>query len=77
MGGPKTHKAHTAKPAATPAAGKDGHKFTPRPPAPVAERLPKLYRALTDQVNDGFFDNAKKTCKKGESGGVEREIPPR
>jgi signal recognition particle subunit SRP72 len=41
-------------------------KFTPRPPLPAAERLPRLYRALTDQVNDGFFDNAKKTCKRSE-----------
>lgn len=41
-------------------------KFTPRPPIPAAERLPRLYRALTDQVNDGYFDNAKKTCKRSE-----------
>ncbi|BEJ16066.1 hypothetical protein CspHIS471_0506710 [Cutaneotrichosporon sp. HIS471] len=39
-------------------------KFTPRPARPASERLPRLYRALTDQVNDGFFDNAKKTCKQ-------------
>ncbi|KAL1411291.1 hypothetical protein Q8F55_002242 [Vanrija albida] len=59
MPAPKT------KPAAAPAAaGKRSKVFTPRPPLSAAERLPKLYRALTDQVNDGYFDNAKQTCKK-------------
>lgn len=58
--------------AKTPAKGDiqvvDGkRKFTPRAPIPAAERLPRLYRALTDQVNDGYFDNAKKTCKRSES----------
>ncbi|WWC61202.1 uncharacterized protein I303_103782 [Kwoniella dejecticola CBS 10117] len=38
--------------------------FTPRPPRSVEERLPKLYRALTDQVDDGYYANAIKTCKK-------------
>ncbi|WVQ98657.1 hypothetical protein IAU59_005788 [Kwoniella sp. CBS 9459] len=38
--------------------------FVPRGPRTVEERLPKLYRALTDQVDDGYFDNAVKTCKK-------------
>jgi signal recognition particle subunit SRP72 len=68
MGGPKTHLAKgpaSDTKANAPAAAADGkRKFTPRAPAPVTERLPKLYRALTDQVNDGVFDNAKKTCKK-------------
>lgn len=53
-----------AKPAIQIVDGK--RKFTPRPPIPAAERLPCLYRALTDQVNDGYFDNAKKTCKRSE-----------
>ncbi|WRT67060.1 uncharacterized protein IL334_004026 [Kwoniella shivajii] len=38
--------------------------FTARPPRSAEERLPKLYRALTDQVDDGYFVNAIKTCKK-------------
>lgn len=41
--------------------------FSPKPPRPAEERLPKLYRALTDQVDDGYFENAIKTCKKSES----------
>ncbi|KAE8538054.1 hypothetical protein D1P53_006121 [Cryptococcus gattii VGV] len=49
-----------AKPASTP----KRKPFTPRPPRPAEERLPKLYRALTDQVDDGYFENAIKTCKK-------------
>lgn len=44
----------------------DKRKWTPRPARPASERLPKLYRALADQVNDGYFDNAKKTCRKSE-----------
>ncbi|CAD6577284.1 MAG: hypothetical protein TREMPRED_001899 [Tremellales sp. Tagirdzhanova-0007] len=35
--------------------------FTPRPPRSADERLPTLYRALTDQVDDGYFQNAIKT----------------
>ncbi|WVR05118.1 hypothetical protein IAU60_002130 [Kwoniella sp. DSM 27419] len=38
--------------------------FVPRPPRSAEERLPKLYRALTDQVDDGHLQNAIKTCKK-------------
>ncbi|OCF55321.1 signal recognition particle subunit SRP72 [Kwoniella mangroviensis CBS 10435] len=38
--------------------------FTPRPARSAEERLPKLYRSLTDQVDDGYFTNAIKTCKK-------------
>ncbi|WWC69534.1 uncharacterized protein I206_103476 [Kwoniella pini CBS 10737] len=38
--------------------------FTPRPPRSIEERLPKLYRALTDQVDDGYYANAIRTCKK-------------
>lgn len=45
----------------------DKRKWVPRPARPASERLPKLYRALADQVNDGYFDNAKKTCRKSES----------
>ncbi|CAK9780893.1 hypothetical protein CC85DRAFT_284709 [Cutaneotrichosporon oleaginosum] len=65
---PKKQQKAPARPAA-PTKGEikivDGkRKFTPRPPLPAAQRLPRLYRALTDQVNDGFFDNAKKTCKR-------------
>lgn len=52
----------SSKPAAKPDYSK--RKFTPRAPLPAAERLPKLYRALTDQVHDNHFDNAKKTCKR-------------
>lgn len=48
----------------------DKRKWTPRPARPASERLPKLYRALADQVNDGYFDNAKKTCRKSESPSV-------
>jgi len=44
--------------------------FTPKPPRPAAERLPKLYRGLTDQINEGHLANAKKTCKKSESRAV-------
>lgn len=43
--------------------------FTPKPPRPAAERLPKLYRGLTDQINEGHLANAKKTCKKSEPRG--------
>ncbi|ORX39803.1 hypothetical protein BD324DRAFT_615041 [Kockovaella imperatae] len=39
-------------------------KFTPRPARSAEERLPTLYRGLTDQVNDGHFQNAIKTCRK-------------
>ncbi|TXT13786.1 hypothetical protein VHUM_01153 [Vanrija humicola] len=60
MPAPKTK----AAPVASAAAGKRSKVFTPRAPLSAAERLPKLYRALTDQVNDGYFDNAKQTCKK-------------
>ncbi|WVQ71587.1 hypothetical protein IAR50_001127 [Cryptococcus sp. DSM 104548] len=38
--------------------------FTPKPPRPVEERLPRLYRSLSDQVDEGYFENAVKTCKK-------------
>jgi len=38
--------------------------FKPKPPRPAAERLPKLYRGLTDQINEGHLANAKKTCRK-------------
>ncbi|WVW83191.1 hypothetical protein I302_105209 [Kwoniella bestiolae CBS 10118] len=49
----------------TKAVSSKGNKtFTPRPPRSAEERLPKLYRALTDQVDDGYFANAIKTCKK-------------
>lgn len=51
-----------AKPASTP----KRKPFTPKPSRPAEERLPKLYRALTDQVDDGYFENAIKTCKKSE-----------
>lgn len=59
---PKTAKTAPKASAAKPDYAK--RKFTPRAPLPAAERLPKLYRALTDQVHDGYFDNAKKTCKR-------------
>ncbi len=39
---------------------------TPRPPRIASDRLPVLYRALTDQVDDGYFHNAISTCKKSE-----------
>lgn len=56
------------KPAAQGKAAVGAHKkWTPRPARPASERLPKLYRALADQVNDGYFDNAKKTCRKSAS----------
>lgn len=63
---PPKHRGQQAKATPAPAVPTKyrGGKFIPRPPAPVSERLPKLYRALADQVNDGYFDNAKKTCKK-------------
>ncbi|KAK8869879.1 hypothetical protein IAR55_000447 [Kwoniella newhampshirensis] len=38
--------------------------FVPRRPRTAEEKLPQLYRALTDQVDDGYFQNAIKTCKK-------------
>ncbi|EIW69627.1 hypothetical protein TREMEDRAFT_68788 [Tremella mesenterica DSM 1558] len=38
--------------------------FTPRSPKSAEERLPQLYRGLVDQVNDGYFQNAIKTCRK-------------
>ncbi|WWD15845.1 hypothetical protein CI109_100269 [Kwoniella shandongensis] len=38
--------------------------FVARPPRSAEERLPQLYRALTDQVDDGYFQNAIKTSKK-------------
>ncbi|WWC90115.1 uncharacterized protein L201_005048 [Kwoniella dendrophila CBS 6074] len=48
----------------TAAPTKSRKTFTPRPPRSVEERLPKLYRALTDQIDDGYYSNAIKTCKK-------------
>lgn len=63
---PKTKQ--QAKPQATKPGEK--RKWTPRPARPASERLPKLYRALADQVNDGYFDNAKKTCRKSEYTGA-------
>lgn len=51
-----------------PAAAKDSKPrrtpFKPKDPLPAEERLPKLYRALTDQVEGSHFDGAVKTCKK-------------
>jgi hypothetical protein len=38
--------------------------FKPKEPLPAAERLPKLYRALTDQVEGSHFAGAIKTCQK-------------
>ena len=38
--------------------------FVPRPTRPAEERLPKLYRGLTDQLDEGHFANAIKTCRK-------------
>ncbi|KAK4685474.1 signal recognition particle subunit SRP72, partial [Tremellales sp. Uapishka_1] len=38
--------------------------FVPRPARSAEERLPRLYKALTDQVDEGHFANAIKTCKK-------------
>ncbi|OCF35430.1 signal recognition particle subunit SRP72 [Kwoniella heveanensis BCC8398] len=65
---PAKHQAEIAqgKPkAATAGAGSGKRKpFVPRAPRSPEERLPKLYRALTDQVDDGYFENAIKTCKK-------------
>lgn len=48
-------------------AAKKRKVFTPRPPRPAEERLPKLYHGLTDQVEGGHFENAKKTCSKSRS----------
>ncbi|WVF72273.1 hypothetical protein IAT40_007085 [Kwoniella sp. CBS 6097] len=52
------------KPASASGTGGQRKPFVPRAPRTPEERLPKLYRALTDQVDDGYFDNAIKTCKK-------------
>lgn len=53
-----------------PAAAKEGKTkrtpFQPKAARPVEERLPKLYRALTDQVEGSHFAGAMKTCKKSE-----------
>jgi len=38
--------------------------FKPKEPLPVAERLPKLYRGLVDQVEGSHFAGAIKTCRK-------------
>ncbi|WVN85270.1 uncharacterized protein L203_100415 [Cryptococcus depauperatus CBS 7841] len=41
------------------------HKnFIPKPPRSVEDRLRRLYRSLADQIEDGYFENAIKTCKK-------------
>ena len=41
--------------------------FKPKEPLPVAERLPKLYRGLVDQVEGSHFAGAIKTCRKSMS----------
>lgn len=53
-------------PAATKTAPKNRTPFQPKPPRPVEERLPKLYRALTDQVEGSHFTGAITTCKKSK-----------
>ncbi|EJT46889.1 hypothetical protein A1Q1_04401 [Trichosporon asahii var. asahii CBS 2479] len=79
---PKTKQPQQAK-----AKPGEKRKWTPRPERPASERLPKLYRALADQVNDGYFDNAKKTCRKNPPlpppahgrlrvGALARALPP-
>jgi hypothetical protein len=50
----------------TPKPSYKDRKFTPRPAKTAEERLPQLYRALTDQVDGAHFQNAIKTCKKSE-----------
>ena len=41
-------------------------KFTPRPPISPEEKLKKLYAGLVDQINEGYYDNAVRTCRKSE-----------
>jgi len=44
-------------------------KFIPRPPTSPEEKLKKLYAGLVDQINEGYYDNAVRTCRKSESRG--------
>ena len=57
----------TAQTKTSTTSGSGRRKFTPRPPRSAGERLPRLYRGLTDQVDEGHFANAIKTCKKSGS----------
>lgn len=59
-----TPKPTPAKPASSTSKGK--RTFTPRPPRSKEERLPKLYLGLTEQVENGHFDGAIRTCKTSE-----------
>ena len=54
------------KPAPGDAAASGKRVFTPRPPRSKEERLPKLYLGLTEQVENGHFAGAIKTCKTSE-----------
>lgn len=49
------------------AADKGKRVFTPRPPRSKEERLPKLYHGLTEQVENGHFEGAIRTCKTSTS----------
>lgn len=46
------------------AAGRPRPKFTPRAPASTEDRLKKLHAGLVDQINEGYLENAIKTCRK-------------
>jgi hypothetical protein len=46
------------------AAGKLRPKFTHRAPASTEDRLKKLHAGLVDQINEGYLENAIKTCRK-------------
>lgn len=57
----------TSKPRpATNAGSKSRTKFTPREPASTSDRLKKLHAGLVDQINEGYLENAIKTCRKSE-----------
>lgn len=49
--------------------------FKPKEPLPVAERLPKLYRGLVDQVEGSHFAGAIKTCRKSMSTSMGEKSP--
>ncbi|KAH8086869.1 hypothetical protein HD553DRAFT_334603 [Filobasidium floriforme] len=62
-----SQKPSTAKPRPASNAGAAGRprpKFTPRAPASTEDRLKKLHAGLVDQINEGYLENAIKTCRK-------------
>ena len=55
------------RPATTTGGAKPRTKFSPRAPASTPDRLKKLHAGLVDQINEGYLENAIKTCRKSES----------